>query len=162
MPIIPSDCRAQKEATSALDRRFDCDGHCARAGLLSLLPSAVQRSAEPRVPNRIYEYAAGIGDSAPINVRLAHFADASRTSPEVPRSANWRPEQVQQIAWTKLRLLNDLVGAEENGCRQLDADRLRGFEIDRGFEIRDLLYREIGGLRSAQDLGNVMAGSAER
>ena len=51
----------------------------------------------------------------------------------------------------KIVLFDDIVGAEEKRCWELDPDRLRGFEINRGFEICDLLYREIGGFRSAQE-----------
>jgi hypothetical protein len=40
--------------------------------------------------------------------------------------ANWRPEQAQQCAWTRLQLLDHLVGAGEQRRRNVEAQRLRG------------------------------------
>src|SRR5262245_39495439 len=86
---------------------------------------------------------------------FAHFADSTRTSPEVrevPLSAASR--------CSKTTLLDHLVGAQQDRSWQLDADRLRGLKIDHGLEFRRLLDRQIGGLGAAEYPGRIRAGAA--
>jgi hypothetical protein len=50
-------------------------------------------------------------------VRLSPDSDGSADIPDGQLCANSRPEQVQQRAWTKLRLVNDLIGEREQPVR---------------------------------------------
>src|SRR5271165_332875 len=48
--------------------------------------------------------------------------------------------------------LDDLVGERKDRARDREAERLRGLEVDRQFESRRLLDRQIGGFRALEDL----------
>jgi hypothetical protein len=52
----------------------------------------------------------------------------------------------------KLELLDHLVGLGEQGRRHIEAERLRAGQIDDEIELGWLLYRQVGGLRPAQNL----------
>jgi hypothetical protein len=56
------------------------------------------------------------------------------------------------------RLLDHLVGAQQDRCRQRDAERFGGLEIDREFEIGGLFDRQIRRLRPPKNLGDVGGG----
>ena len=55
-----------------------------------------------------------------------------------------------------------LVGAQQDRCRQLDADRLGGLEIDDEIELGRLLDPKVGRLRPAQNLVNVVGGAPKQ
>src|SRR5215470_1058087 len=56
------------------------------------------------------------------------------------------------IAW----LLDHLVRSEENRVRNRHADLLRGLQIDHQLELRRLLYRQIGRLRTFEDFIDII------
>ena len=47
---------------------------------------------------------------------------------------------------------DDLVGAQQGCCRQCDAERLRGFQIEDELKAFRLFNRKISGFRAAQNL----------
>jgi hypothetical protein len=55
--------------------------------------------------------------------------------------------------------LDDLVGTQQDRRRYFHAECLGGLEIDRQFEIRSLLHRQIGGLRTPENFRNVRSGA---
>src|SRR5262245_39761530 len=54
-------------------------------------------------------------------------------------------------------LLDHLVGAQQEGFRQLEAERLGDSEIDDQLELRRLLDRKLACLRAAQNLVRILA-----
>jgi hypothetical protein len=81
---------------------------------------------------------------------------------ESSRSAMSRPEQVQQGVWTKLRLLDHLVGAAEQSDRESKAKRLGSFEIDRELGPRGLLDRQVGRFVALENPAGIYTGDAIR
>jgi hypothetical protein len=59
-------------------------------------------------------------------------------------------------------LLDDLVGTQQDRRRYFHAECLGGLEIDRQFEIRSLLHRQIGGLRTPENFRNVRGGALRK
>jgi hypothetical protein len=55
-------------------------------------------------------------------------------------------------------LFDHLVGAHEKSSREREAERSRGLDVDRQFNLRGLLHREIGGLLAPQDAAYIGAG----
>jgi hypothetical protein len=49
-----------------------------------------------------------------------------------------------------------LVGAQQDCRRKLDADRLGGLQVDYQLELRGLLDRQVGGLRTLENLRDVL------
>src|SRR5262245_65684014 len=78
------------------------------------------------------------------------------------QTANWRPEQVQYHAWDKLRLLDNLVGVGEQRRWHVEAERLRGLEVDDEFEFHRLLDRQVGRLFASENPRDVATGEAIR
>jgi hypothetical protein len=75
-------------------------------------------------------------------------ADVGADIIEPPVSAKSGREQAQQRR-AVARLFDHLVGAGEQRRRHLDAERLRGGQIDNQLELGRLLDRKVGGLRPA-------------
>ena len=61
-----------------------------------------------------------------IKSALAHFADSSRTSPDVREVPIGDLSRCSKLS----DLLDHLVGAGEQRRRNFEAERLRGFEVD--------------------------------
>src|SRR5256885_15940039 len=57
--------------------------------------------------------------------------------------------------------LDHLVGAQQERLRDRQAERLRGGQADDEIEFRRLLDREVTGLRSAQNLVDIVGGTPE-
>src|SRR5262245_40536417 len=72
-----------------------------------------------------------------------------------PRSARSRPEQAQQTE----QLLDDLVGAGKHRCRQVEAKRLGGFQIDNEFVFGRRLHRQVGRLLALENAIDVAGGA---
>ena len=53
------------------------------------------------------------------------------------------------------RLLDHLIGQEEQGGGHRDPERLGGLEVDDQLELRGLLHRQVGGLGTLQDLVHI-------
>src|SRR5262245_17371332 len=71
-----------------------------------------------------------------------------------PRSANWRPEQVQQRA-----LFDHLVGKLQKMQRHLQTERPGGLEVNDELNFRDLLHRQVGGFCTLENAAGVNADS---
>ena len=55
-------------------------------------------------------------------------------------------------------LFDHLVGAEQDRCRNIEAERLGGFQIDHEFKFCRLLDRQIGGLVALENAPDIDAG----
>jgi hypothetical protein len=69
-----------------------------------------------------------------------------------------RRERPGRSAAEKRDSFDHLVGAREHGRRHLEAERLRGLEIDGQFEFRGLLHGQVGGLLARENAAGVDAG----
>src|SRR5262249_11269014 len=58
------------------------------------------------------------------------------------------------------RLLDHLIGQQEQGWRDHDSQRLGGLEVDHQLKFGRLLYREIGRLRTLENLVHTDGGAA--
>src|SRR5262245_45140254 len=79
---------------------------------------------------------------------LSHFADSSRTSHEVPRSANRGPEQ-DSSTWTEW-------GTREQRRRHFEAERPGGFQVDDQLVLGRRLHRQVGRPLALQDTIDVV------
>src|SRR5262249_10500765 len=70
--------------------------------------------------------------------------------------ANYRPEQVQQVA----PLLDHLVGDGEHAWRNCEVERFGGPEVNHELELGGLYHRQIGGLRALKNSADIDAGLA--
>jgi hypothetical protein len=76
-----------------------------------------------------------LGQQLPLGADAECFRSAPISGPNLklidwPKGAKRRPEQVQQCARTKAPLFDHLVGAGEQRRRQINAQRIGGFEVD--------------------------------
>src|SRR5262245_22540260 len=81
---------------------------------------------------------------------LAHFADSSRTYPEVrevPISDICTAAKTKRMGW----LFDHLVGKCEQRVRYVEPHRLCGFQIEHEQEVRWLLDRQVGGFSAFED-----------
>src|SRR6516165_2847767 len=60
---------------------------------------------------------------------------------------------------SKVPLFDDLVDAQQECLGDFKAERLRGGQIDDELEFGQLLYRDVGGFGSAQDLVDKLGGA---
>src|SRR5262245_39871891 len=64
-----------------------------------------------------------------------------------------RPNALQQNAM----LFDHLVGGDEQAGRHREAERLRGFEVQRRFKLSSCLHRKVGRTVATQDTVNIKA-----
>jgi hypothetical protein len=57
-------------------------------------------------------------------------------------------------------LLDHLVGAREHRCRQVEAERLSGLEVEHRLVFRRRLHRQVGGLFALEDAVDVVGGTS--
>jgi hypothetical protein len=55
-------------------------------------------------------------------------------------------------------LFDHLVGAQQQGCGHVEAERFGGLEIDDQLDFRDLLHRQVGRLLALEDAARMDAG----
>jgi hypothetical protein len=77
-----------------------------------------------------------------IKSALAHFADSSRTSPDVREVPIGDLSRCSKLS----DLLDHLVGQREQLRRNFEVEGLCGFQVDNQFKPSGLLNREIAGL----------------
>jgi hypothetical protein len=88
----------------------------------------------------------GMSAVPPIALEIVHCSDSTK-------SATSRPEQVQQRAWPKLRLLDDLVGAAEQRDWEGKAERFGRLEVDDQLDFHCLLDRQLSRLGTFENPG---------
>src|SRR5215470_14193497 len=68
---------------------------------------------------------------------------------------------VSRCSNVKPKLLNNLVGSQQDCRRQIDTDRFGGLQIDDHLELGGLLDRQIGGLGATSDPINELSNAPE-
>src|SRR5438067_178849 len=91
-----------------------------------------------------------------IKSALAHYADSSRTSPEVREV----PEG-DICSAANYTLFDDLVGAREHRRGDFNAECLGGLQVNDQLVFRRRLYRQVGRLFAFEDTVDVASGTAE-
>src|SRR5438876_1572772 len=64
--------------------------------------------------------------------------------------------------WARGSSLDHLVGAGDEGWRHLEAECLRGFQLDHELELGRLLYRQVGRLLAFENATGIDAGESPR
>jgi hypothetical protein len=70
-------------------------------------------------------------------------------------------EQMQQTTYTNAPLFDDLVGAQQESFRDLQAQRFGGGQVDDEIELGRLLDRNVRGLRPTQNLVDEIGAAME-
>src|SRR5262245_14164368 len=84
---------------------------------------------------------------------LPQTEQATWLSRSGPDSSGWLPLPSVTVASraASRRLLTQVIRPLEQGGRDLQAERLGGFQIDDQLELRRSLHGQVGGLRTFQD-----------
>src|SRR5882724_12605240 len=95
----------------------------------------------------------GQNAKCPLRANVFRYAPHKRTS----TGTNVMSEKCHKLKWPPL--FDHRIGARHHVRRHLDAERLRGLEVDHQFEFGRRLHRQVGGLFSLEDAIDVASGT---